>query len=163
MKFQRPAVDLHMHSVCSDGTDSPAELLARVKAAGIGLFALTDHDAICGAQALLALLGPEDPRFLPGVEFSCKDKLGKYHVLGYAYDPASPAIRAVVELGHGYRMTKLRARLEALERKFGFRFPEEAELPQPRRRPGGRKQARTLGPRDRTLRSAPRMEALPLL
>ena len=127
MKFQRPAVDLHMHSVCSDGTDSPAELLARVKAAGIGLFALTDNDAICGAQALLALLGPEDPRFLPGVEFSCKDKLGKYHVLGYAYDPASPAIRAVVELGHGYRMTKLRARLEALERKFGFRFPEEAE------------------------------------
>lgn len=120
-------VDLHMHSTVSDGTDSPAELLGRVKAAGIGLFSLTDHDAIRGSREILALLGPEDPRFLPGVEFGCRDELGKYHILGYGYDPASPAIQAVVELGHGFRMKKLRARIDFLKSEFGFRFPEAAE------------------------------------
>ena len=120
-------VDLHMHSTVSDGTDSPAALLERVRAAGIGLFSLTDHDAIRGSREILALRGPEDPRFLPGVEFGCRDELGKYHILGYGYDPASPAIQAVVELGHGFRMKKLRARLDFLKSEFGFAFPEAAE------------------------------------
>lgn len=127
VKSGKPLVDLHMHSVVSDGTDTPAELLDKVREAGIGLFSLTDHDAVRGCLAVRALLKPGDPRFTPGVEFSCKDELGKYHVLGYAYDPASRSIRSVVELGHSYRMSKLKARLEALGSSFGFRFPAEAE------------------------------------
>lgn len=119
-----PIIDLHMHSNISDGTDSPAELLAQVKAAGIGVFSLTDHDAIRGCVELQALLAPEDPRFLPGVEFSCKDELGKYHILGYGYDPEAASIRNVVDLGHGYRMSKLKQRLETLRTQFGFVFPE---------------------------------------
>ena len=34
--------DLHMHSTWSDGTDSPRELLTKVKGAGISYFAITD-------------------------------------------------------------------------------------------------------------------------
>ena len=127
MNAEHPLVDLHMHSVVSDGTDSPAELLTKVKAAGIGLFALTDHDAVRGCLTIRALRKPEDPRFLPGVEFSCRDRLGKYHILGYAYRAEAASLRAVVELGHSYRVSKLRARLDALGTKFGIRFPEEAE------------------------------------
>ena len=118
-------LDLHMHSTVSDGTDSPAEILANIKAAGIGFFSLTDHDAVQGCEALLALLAPGDPLFIPGVEFSCKDELGKYHILGYAYDPASPSIRAVVAQGHALRMQKVRQRLEMLGTEYGFRFPEQ--------------------------------------
>ena len=36
-------IDLHMHSAVSDGTDSPAEILARVREAGLSVFALTDR------------------------------------------------------------------------------------------------------------------------
>ena len=36
-----PSIDLHMHSTFSDGTDTPAQLLKAVKAAGLGCFALT--------------------------------------------------------------------------------------------------------------------------
>ena len=121
---QTPLLDLHMHSTVSDGTDSPAEILANVRAAGIGLFSLTDHDAVQGCEQLLALLAPGDPLFLPGVEFSCKDELGKYHILGYGYDPASPSIRAVVAQGHALRMEKVRQRLDLLATEYGFRFPE---------------------------------------
>ena len=116
------AVDLHMHSTVSDGTDSPAELLEQVKKAGIGLFSLTDHDAIRGCGEIRSLLKPGDPRFVPGVEFGCRDEQGKYHILGYGYDPTTEPIRQVVELGHSYRMNKLKGRLDYLKSEFGVSF-----------------------------------------
>lgn len=118
-------IDLHMHSTVSDGTDAPEALLKHVREAGIGLFSLTDHDAVKGCAAIRAALRPDDPRFVNGVEFSCRDEEGKYHVLGYGYDPESPAIRRVVETGHGFRMKKTAARLRFLGEEFGFAFPEE--------------------------------------
>lgn len=118
-------LDLHMHSTVSDGTDSPETLLERVREAGIGLFSLTDHDAIEGCVRILAVRKPEDPLFLPGVELSCKDEDGKYHILGYGYDPDTEPIQSVVALGHGMRMKKVQMRLDFLKERFGFDFREE--------------------------------------
>ena len=118
-------IDLHMHSTVSDGTDTPQELLQKVKEAGIALFALTDHDAIKGCAQLRACLTEDDPRLLTGAEFSCKDEEGKYHILAYNYDPDSPAIHELVEAGHRLRIKKFTARLDFLAEKFGFTFPEE--------------------------------------
>ena len=118
-------IDLHMHSTVSDGTDAPEALLSRVRAAGLDLFSLTDHDAIQGCGRILAARKPEDPAFLSGVEISCKDEEGKYHILGYGYDPESEAIQSVVALGHSLRMKKVHARLDFLKERFGFEFPEE--------------------------------------
>ena len=119
-----PIIDLHMHSAISDGTDTPAELLSRVRTAGIDVFSLTDHDAIDGCRQIRALLTQSDPQFLYGVEFSCKDAYGKYHILGYGYDPDSPMIRSVVEAGHANRMKKLGLRLERLKADYGIVFPD---------------------------------------
>ena len=118
-------MDLHMHSTVSDGTDSPEALLSRVREAGLGLFSLTDHDAVKGCVRILSLRGPEDPAFLPGVEFSCEDEAGKYHILGYAYDPDTAPIQRVVEAGHRLRMEKVLARLDFLKSRFSFTFPQE--------------------------------------
>ena len=41
-------IDLHMHSTCSDGTNTPTELIKKVALAGIQMAALTDHDTIKG-------------------------------------------------------------------------------------------------------------------
>lgn len=122
-------IDLHMHTVFSDGTDTPPELIRNVREAGIRLFSVTDHDAVKAALAVPPLLGEGDPRFIPGVEFSCKDEEGKYHVLGYGYDPLHPAMRAIIAHGHGLRMRKLDFRLEVLEKKYGITFPEEEVTP----------------------------------
>ncbi len=118
-------VDLHMHTTVSDGTDTPEQLLANVKKAGIRLFSVTDHDAIYGAEVLARVLEPEDPLLLSGVEFSCKDTLGKYHILGYGYDPEAAAIRKMVEVSHGYRIEKVLGRLARLREEFGIEFPDE--------------------------------------
>ena len=118
-------IDLHMHTNVSDGTDTPREILENVRAAGIGVFSVTDHDAVKAAFSIRPLLGDGDPCFIPGVEFSCRDEEGKYHILGYGFDPDGEAIGSVVDLGHSYRMKKVRARLDYPESQFGFTFPED--------------------------------------
>lgn len=118
-------IDLHMHSTVSDGTDTPSELLERVREAGIELFSLTDHDAIKGCAMIRQLRAAGDPKLLTGVEFSCRDEQGKYHILGYNYDLDSNPIHDIVELGHSYRMKKVAARIEFIRDRFGITFPEE--------------------------------------
>lgn len=125
MTGQPGKIDLHMHTTVSDGTDSPEKLPEKLRAAGITLFSVTDHDAVKAVQILRRILKAEDPFLIPGVEFSCKDEKGKYHILGYGYDPESPSIQAVVRHGHELRMKKVLARLEFLKTEFGFTFPEE--------------------------------------
>ena len=117
-------IDLHMHTAVSDGTDTPEEILARVRDAGLSFFSVTDHDSAKGCQMIRGLLREGDPRFLTGVEFSCKDEKGKYHILGYGFDPDAEAVQQVIRTGHTYRMAKVTARLDFLKREYGFTFPE---------------------------------------
>ena len=118
------AIDLHIHTTFSDGTDSPEEILNKVRDSGIGCFSVTDHDSVKAGTVIPQLLSEDDPCFIPGVEFSSKDEYGKYHILGYGIDPLHEAIRSVVEHGHSLRMKKLIRRLECLKSEFGFGFPD---------------------------------------
>ena len=82
--------DLHTHSLFSDGTDTPAELLAAARAAGLTTIALTDHDTAKGWDETAAAV-PAGMRVLPGAEFSTKHPdadgdLVTVHLLGYLFD-----------------------------------------------------------------------------
>lgn len=124
--MKRPEIiDLHMHTTVSDGTDTPPEILERVKEAGIELFSVTDHDAIKACVEIRDILKEGDPLFLNGIEFSCRDEEGKYHILGYGYDPDAEAMQKIVKKGHGFRMKKTLSRLQFLKEEFGFDFPQE--------------------------------------
>lgn len=118
-------IDLHIHTTVSDGTDSPLGLVEHVKDAGITLFSVTDHDALDACSVIKSNLSEGDPSFISGVEFSCKDEDGKYHILGYGYDEKAPSIQKIVDIGHGFRMNKLIKRLDFLKKEFGFCFSEE--------------------------------------
>lgn len=127
MKEYIPAIDLHMHSTFSDGTDTPEEILANVKKAGIDIFSLTDHDESRGAALLKELVKaePDSPTFLTGAEFSCRDEYGRYHILGHNYDPDSASMIEITGLFHQIRIGKVKARIEALKEEKGFVFSEE--------------------------------------
>ena len=122
-------IDLHMHTLISDGTDSLDDIIRIVRETGLDLFSVTDHDSIKAGILVPSMLAavPLEKRtpFLRGVEFSCKDELGKYHVLGYGYDPTVPGIAEVVFKGHELRMKKTRARITFLQERFGFSFSDE--------------------------------------
>jgi predicted metal-dependent phosphoesterase TrpH len=79
-------IDLHAHSSASDGTDSPAGLVAEAARIGLDVVALTDHDTFAGwADALSAAEGA-GIRVLPGVEMSCALDGISLHILGYLPD-----------------------------------------------------------------------------
>ena len=116
-------IDLHMHTTISDGTDEPEEIVQKVRESGIDLFSVTDHDAIKCSRIVPEYLTEDGPSFITGVEFSCRDELGKYHILGYGYDPENDVINRVVDLGHSFRMEKVKRRLEFLRNEYGIEFP----------------------------------------
>ena len=51
-----PVIDLHAHSTASDGTDSPAGLVAAAAEAGVDVLAITDHDTTGGWDSARAAL-----------------------------------------------------------------------------------------------------------
>ena len=118
-------IDLHIHTTVSDGTDAPTEVIGLVKNAGISVFSVTDHDAIKAAKTIAPLCLESGLRFIPGVEFSCRDRAGKYHILAYGFDPASEPLTALVKRGQTLRTDKLFSRVAYLHDAFGVEFPEE--------------------------------------
>ena len=81
------AIDLHVHSTYSDGTMTPAELLALAEEKGLAAFALTDHDATKGLDEILALSASSPVEVVPGIEITTAVPQGNgykdIHILGY--------------------------------------------------------------------------------
>lgn len=125
MKANIKNIDLHMHTTMSDGTDTPTEIIEKVREAGITIFSVTDHDAINGCTIIHKALTGSDPAFITGAEFNCRDEGGRYHILGYGYDPGAPAITKAVRTAHDLRMKKVHARLDFLKEELGFILPDE--------------------------------------
>ena len=79
--------DLHVHSNCSDGTLSPAELIAEAKKCGLAAIALTDHNTIAGLPEFLSAAEGGGIRAVPGIEFSADYGGTELHILGLFLRP----------------------------------------------------------------------------
>ena len=86
-------IDLHVHSNASDGTDDPAEVVRRARAAGLDVVALTDHDTQAGIAAARDALS-DDLTLVPGMELSCQFDGRSAHLLGYLFDPDNAELAA---------------------------------------------------------------------
>lgn len=110
-------IDLHSHSLASDGELPPAEVARLASAAGIAVWALCDHDTLAGlpeAGAEAARLGV---RLVPGIELSAYLDGKEVHVLGHFLDPAHAALRAFEDRLAAHRrdrMSQIVQRLRSL-------------------------------------------------
>ncbi len=86
-------IDLHSHSTASDGTDPPAEVMRRARAAGLDVIALTDHDTLAGQDEARQAL-PEGLSLVSGMELSARLDGHSVHLLSYLPDGASPELAA---------------------------------------------------------------------
>jgi 3',5'-nucleoside bisphosphate phosphatase len=93
---QGATFDLHTHSICSDGSLTPAELVQRAAAAGIDVMALTDHDTLAGLEEAQQAAARTKVRLVPGVEISASWRSQAIHVLGLWIDPASARLRGML-------------------------------------------------------------------
>ena len=90
-------IDLHCHTTCSDGTDSPWDLVERAKELGLAAVAVTDHDIFRGykeAQIAGAEFGVE---IVPGVELSSVYGGKHIHLLAYYADMENQALRSLMD------------------------------------------------------------------
>ena len=74
--------DLHSHSIFSDGTFTPTELIEEGIQQGLSALALTDHNTTSGLTEFLAAAEGKDILPIPGVELSSEYKGNELHVLG---------------------------------------------------------------------------------
>ena len=93
-------VDLHSHSIASDGLLTSEEVAARAQAGGVDVWALTDHDEVKGLPAARAAAEALGMRFVNGVEISVTwrpdpaHKGTTIHMVGLQIDPANPTLLA---------------------------------------------------------------------
>jgi len=111
-------IDLHTHSTISDGTLSPAGVIAAAVAAGLDVVALTDHDNLAGWSEAAAAAQPYDLEFVPGVELSCRwrepDPPISLHLLGYWVDPGHAALQAELARIRAGRETRAQKMIELM-------------------------------------------------
>ncbi|MEI6892269.1 MAG: PHP domain-containing protein [Pontiella sp.] len=79
-------IDLHMHSIYSDGTNTPEELVKMAEKRNLKAIALTDHDTVGGVAPLLKAAADSFVETVPGIELSAECARGTMHILGYFID-----------------------------------------------------------------------------
>lgn len=86
-------IDMHLHTSASDGTWSPAQLVAEVRDKKLDVFAVTDHDTVESIRETQTLADRSGLFFLPGIEISSTLNGRLFHILGYAIDTNDPGLR----------------------------------------------------------------------
>ncbi len=76
-------IDLHSHTNESDGTCSPAELIAQAESAGVTTLGITDHDTFAGFDAARESARKAGVELVCGIELSTKLHGHSVHLLGY--------------------------------------------------------------------------------
>ena len=99
---QHAGIDLHIHSTASDGTLTPAEIVAHALKLGLKAIAITDHDTLAGSGEALNSGIPAALEFLTGVEISAAPpplyhQAGSFHLLGYSIRLDDPMLNRTLE------------------------------------------------------------------
>lgn len=92
-------IDLHVHTVHSDGRRTATEMVETAAAKHLAAVAITDHDVLNGiqeAQEVGTRLGID---VVPGIEMTAGDGKRAVHILGYEIDPANRSLREALERG----------------------------------------------------------------
>ena len=107
-------IDLHTHTTCSDGTDSPRELVNKAIVQGLHVLGISDHDTTSGwAEATQTLRG--SLQLALGAEISCLTHDGiSVHMLGMLFDPLHQEMQQVLEETRDGRLPRMRKMIEKM-------------------------------------------------
>jgi predicted metal-dependent phosphoesterase TrpH len=107
-------IDLHLHSIFSDGFWTPEELVAEAVRHGLTAVALTDHDTTRGVPRFLEAAQRCGLCAVPGVEISAQSEFGAMHILGYFLRHRDPRLCDQLDRLREARDTRNRRILERL-------------------------------------------------
>ena len=107
-------IDLHAHTNCSDGTDSPRELVNKAIVQGLEVLGISDHDTTSGwKEATESLRGTL--KLALGAEISCLTTDGvSVHMLGLLFDSEHQEMQQVLEETRDGRLPRMRKMIEKM-------------------------------------------------
>jgi len=125
-------MDLHIHTLYSDGDKTPKQIIEMAKKIGLTTIAITDHDMIAGLKTLTEedLEGIE---LIPGVEMTAKVPRARMHILGYGIDINNEFLNN--KLNNRVDVRNLLLYVKYLEKLFDITFSKE-ELTEIINKPG---------------------------
>ncbi len=108
-------IDLHTHTTCSDGTDSPLALVKKAASSGITILGLTDHDSTSGWDEAIAALHGSLSLAL-GAEVSCLTENGiSVHMLGLLFDGNNQPLQQLLSDSRDTRIPRMKKMIENLQ------------------------------------------------
>ncbi len=116
--------DLHTHTIFSDGSNSPEELVAMAKNIGLVYFAITDHDTVDGVKYLYenGIYPDKGIKIVPGVEFSANNAEHDVHIVGYNIDIYNGALSDMINEISEARWTRFSEMVQNLQNnKYNIR------------------------------------------
>jgi hypothetical protein len=117
--------DLHLHTVFSDGTYTPEEVVTVAQPHGLTALALTDHDTMEGCPRMAAACRAASVEFIPATELTAEHDGHELHLLGYFVDPENATLQAALTRCQAVRQQRIHemaGRLNAL----GVPLPADA-------------------------------------
>ncbi len=113
MKF----ADLHLHTLYSDGTYTPVQLVCESQKAGLSAIAVVDHDTVEGISPVIQAAKDADLEVLPGIELSAEYENVEIHILGYLLDYQNKELRLrldILKKNRRERIYKITDKLKAI-------------------------------------------------
>jgi 3',5'-nucleoside bisphosphate phosphatase len=116
--------DLHLHTCFSDGTWSPAELVAEARRQDLAALALTDHDTVEGCAPTAVACNAVGLEFISGTELTAEQDGYEIHILGYGVDIQNPKLLLDIHKFQNVRQNRIR---EMVARLNQLHVPLQAE------------------------------------
>lgn len=120
MKF----ADLHLHTVFSDSTYTPQELISESVNVGLSAIAVVDHDTIDGIGPAIETAKIKDIEVLAGIELSAEYNGSEIHILGYLIDYERQDLKDRLEFLRKNRIERIYKILDKLQ-EMGLRLEAE--------------------------------------
>lgn len=119
-------MDLHIHTIYSDGEYSPAEIIKKAREVGITRMAITDHNNLKGSKEAILLNNHPDLIIIPGVEFTAKANPGiNKHILGYNMNLNDYEINDLANAYEKDSINQIKSLVSLLKSEYGIIFTDE--------------------------------------
>lgn len=109
-------IDLHMHTVFSDGASTPEELVQACLEQNLEAIAVTDHDNTESLVHVQKAAEGTNLEIIPGIEFNTYLGEQEVHVLGYFIDPEHELIKQVIDKHREARVGQMHEFAEKLKK-----------------------------------------------
>jgi predicted metal-dependent phosphoesterase TrpH len=101
------SVDLHLHTIASDGRSTSSELVELAAAAGVSVMAVTDHDTVASCREVADAARRHGIEAIAGIEITAVEGGRDVHMLGYFFDLDDEGMRNFLVAQRQLRVARL--------------------------------------------------------